>query len=240
MRLHNIEAVLFDSGKVLNVPQTGHWFISPKFFDHINKGSFETISIEKKNSAFSKAGAYINSIAMIKTKEEEYYHFKKYYDIFSGELPELQLQNENVKELAKDLVYNTEKYKFFDDAISVIPLLYPKYKLAVVSDAWPSLKDVFIKAGFYSYFSSFIISSVIGVTKPNEKMYLSALNELNVSPDRAVFIDDNLKNCLGAMRLGINAVLLCRDKKYYALQKIVSVGKGYSVIQSLNELLQIV
>lgn len=237
MKLQNIEAILFDSGKVLNAPQTGHWFISPNFFNHVNKSIFENISMEKRNRAFSTAGDYVNSIAVIKTKEEEYEHFRKYYDILSEALPELQLQDEDVNGLAKDLVYNTEKYKFFEDAIHVIPILYNKHKLAVVSDAWPSLKDVFVNAEFDSYFSSFVISSVIGVTKPNEKMYLSALNEINVSPNKAVFIDDNLKNCLGAKKLGIKAVLLCRDKKYFIVQKILSIGKEYKVIHSLKELL---
>lgn len=186
MRLHNIEAILFDSGKVLNAPKTGHWFISTNFFNHVNKTIFDKISMEKRNRAFSIASDYINSITMIKTREEEYEHFRKYYDIFSKTLPELQIQDEAVDGLAKDLVYNTEKYKFFEDAIHVIPILYDKYKLAVVSDAWPSLKEVFVYANFYSYFSSFIISSVIGLTKPNENMYLSALNEINVSPDKAI------------------------------------------------------
>jgi putative hydrolase of the HAD superfamily len=68
-------------------------------------------------------------------------------------------------------------------------------------------------------------------------MYLAALNELNVSPDKAVFIDDNLKNCMGAKKLGIKAILLCRDKKYFTVQKILSIGKGNIVIHSLNELL---
>lgn len=237
MKLQNIDAILFDSGKVLNAPQSGHWFITPNFFILVNKSTFDGISMEKRNRAFSLAGDYLNSIAVISTKEEEYEHFRKYYDIFSKALPELQLQDEATNGLAKDLVYNTEKYKFYEDAIHIIPILYNKYKLAVVSDAWPSLKDVFVNAGFDSYFSSFVISSVIGVTKPNEKMYLSALNELSVSPDKAVFIDDNLNNCMGAKKLGIKAVLLCRDKKYFMVQKILSIGKGYKVIQSLNELL---
>lgn len=69
--------------KVLNAPQTGHWFISPNFFNHVNKSTFENISIGKRNRAFSTAGDYINSITVIKTKEEEYKHFRKYYDILS-------------------------------------------------------------------------------------------------------------------------------------------------------------
>jgi putative hydrolase of the HAD superfamily len=237
MKLDNIEAILFDSGRVLNVPKSGHWFISPGFYSQINRRAFEKIGKNRINIAFSKAGNYINSISVITSKEEEYTHFLKYYTIFSEELPELGLTESKIAELAKDLVYNTEKYLFFEDALTIIPELSKKYKLAVVSDAWPSLKDVFMKADLYKYFSSFIISSYLGVTKPNEKMYLTALTELRITPQKALFIDDNVNNCLGAVKIGINAVLLCRNKKRFILQKILSVSKGYRVIYSLKELI---
>lgn len=42
-----------------------------------------------------------------------------------------------------------KKYTFYKDALKVIPELKLNYKLAVVSDAWPSLKDVFIDNGLY-------------------------------------------------------------------------------------------
>lgn len=237
MRLNNIEAILFDSGRVLNYPVTGHWFMSPKFFSQVNKDIFNNISMKRRQHAFFMAGKYINSISVIKTQDEEYEHFIKYYEIFSKELPDLKLSHECICELAKDLVYNKGKYVFFDDAVRVIPVLHEKYKLAVVSDAWPSLKDVFIQAGFLSYFSSFVLSSVIGVTKPDKKMYLTALEELRVKPEKAVFIDDSAANCLGAKKLGIHAILLCRDKKHYILQKFKSIGKGYQVVNSLEQLI---
>jgi hypothetical protein len=34
-----------------------------------------------------------------------------------------------------DLVYNMNKYIFFDDALRILPELKLKYKLAIVSDA---------------------------------------------------------------------------------------------------------
>ncbi len=43
-------------------------------------------------------------------------------------------------------------------------------------------------------------------------------------------------NCLAAVRLGIHAAQLCRDKRLYFLQKKRSIGKGYRVIRSLDEL----
>lgn len=68
------------------------------------------------------------------------------------------------------------------------------------------------KTNMSTYFDSFVISSFLGTTKPDEKMYITALKELNVKPDETVFIDDNLKNCKGAINVGINAILLCRNQ----------------------------
>ena len=129
-----------------------------------------------------------------------------------------------------------DKYVFFEDALKIIPELKSEYKLAVVSDAWPSLKDVYVNKGLYSYFDSFVISSILGVSKPNEKMYLTALDELKLLPQETVFIDDNLVNCKGAMKLGINGILLCRHKLKYYVYKLFSLGKRYKVINNLEQL----
>lgn len=231
-----IKAILFDSGRVLNQSSTGHWFISPRFFEYVDDRKYNEINKEKINVALKKAGQYIKSQNLIKTKEDEYVHFNKYYEIFSNNLPELELKEEHINGLAMDLVYNVNKYLFFDDALKIIPELKSKYKLAIVSDAWPSLKDVYKNKGLYNYFDSFVISSILGTTKPNKKMYLKALEELKVLPEEAVFIDDNIINCKGAMKLGINGVLLCRNKLQYFIYKLFSIGKDYEVINNLEQL----
>lgn len=40
MDISNVKAILFDSGRTLNVPRTGHWFITPDFIDIIGKTKF--------------------------------------------------------------------------------------------------------------------------------------------------------------------------------------------------------
>lgn len=70
-------------------------------------------------------------------------------------------------------------------------------------------------------------------------MYCTALKELNVAPEKAVFIDDSLKNCMGAMKIGKNAVLLCRNKQEYIKEKLKSIGKEYKVINNLNQFAEI-
>jgi putative hydrolase of the HAD superfamily len=231
---HKIKAILFDSGRVLNVSATGHWFITPNFFNYVDKKIFSSISGSKKRLAFNKAGEYIRKQNLIIDEDEEYKHFFQYYKIFSKCLPELQLKDEDVQAITKDYVYNYSKYRFFDDVINVIPELSKSYKLAVVSDAWPSLENVFREAGLRNYFSSFVISSKKGVTKPYELMYKTALDELNVLPEEAIFIDDNINNCNGAIKLGINAFVLCRDWKLYVYNKVFNAD--YNIIRNLIDI----
>ncbi len=236
----SIKAILFDSGRVLNGPVTGHWFITPNFWEYVNKDIFDSIDKSKIASAFAEADKYIVNQKLMTTKEEEYQHFIKFYQIFSSKLPELKLSSEAIEYIARDLVFNPEKYVFYDDALSVIPELKDKCKLAIVSDAWPSLLDVYEENNMTSYFDSIVISSFLGTTKPDSKMYNTALEELDVKPEEAIFIDDSLKNCIGAIEVGINAVLLCRNKQVYIREKIKSVGKKYRVINNLHQLYKII
>ena len=41
--MNNVKAILFDSGRTLNVPRTGHWFITPNFMKIIDKLTTEFI-----------------------------------------------------------------------------------------------------------------------------------------------------------------------------------------------------
>lgn len=231
---NNIKAILFDSGRVLNVSCTGHWFITPNFFTYVDKQLFSNISKSRIDTAFNKAGDYINSQKLIVDETEEYTHFFKYYCIFAKYLPELKLTEEDITNITKDYVYNPNKYRFFEDAINVIPKLSKAYKLAVISDAWPSLENVFRNVSLRDYFSSFVISSKLGITKPNELMYKTALEELDILPCEAIFIDDNKRNCDGAEKLGITSFLLCRDKQSYIYNKIID--KNQNIIRNLEEL----
>ncbi|ELC8442264.1 HAD-IA family hydrolase [Clostridium perfringens] len=229
-----VKAILFDSGRVLNQPSTGHWFIPPKFFSYVDKHKFDSIKKSRKREAFSKAYEYIDKQKFILTEGDEYTHFLEYYKIFSNNLPELGLTNGDIKSITTDYVYNYEKYTFFEDVPSVLQKLSQSYKLAIVSDAWPSLEGIFINMNLRKYFSSFIISSQKGITKPNELMFRLALQELNLSPKEALFIDDNPKNCEAAIKFGIPSIILCRDLKSYIYTKIKY--RNILVARNLNDI----
>ena len=42
-----------------------------------------------------------------------------------------------------------------------------------------------------------------------------ALQELGIQPHKVIFIDDRSIHCEGAIKLGIDSILLCRDKDSY-------------------------
>ena len=210
MNIKNIKAILFDSGRVLNRPLTGHWFMPPNFFKYVDKDKFEALDINKIEKAFYKGGKYFHNHPLILTEIEELEHFLEFYNVFAKELPELGLSEEYILEIAKDTVYNDDKFEFFEDVFKVIPKLSQHYKLGVVSDTWPSLERVFKNAGLRKYFSSFVMSSVLGVLKPHELMFSTALSELNIKPEEAIFIDDNIVNVEAAIKLGMHGIVILR------------------------------
>lgn len=229
----NIRAILFDSGRVLNRPRTGHWFIPPNFFNYVDKNKFETLNKGDVENAFYKGDKYFKAHPLILTEIEELELFIEFYNIFSKELPSLELSSDYILEIAKDTVYNDDKFEFFEDVSQVIPRLSQNFKLGVVSDTWPSLERVFKNAGLREYFSTFVMSSTLGVLKPNELMFNTALSGLNINSEEALFIDDNILNVKASIKLGMQGIVILRGEELKECTDILCVDD----LSELEELL---
>lgn len=208
-----IQAILFDSGRVLNQPRSGHWFVPPNFQQYVNLEHFNLIDKALVQQAFSKAYQYLETIPVVLTEAEEYQLFKEFYRIFAAELPSLELTKDQIDGLAQDNVFNDQKFHFPKDVFAIIPHLSQSYPLGVVSDTWPSLERVFQNAGLRQHFSVFIMSSVLGISKPDQRMFQAALDGLNALPENTLFIDDNLPNLQSAHQLGLQTIWMQRDAK---------------------------
>lgn len=153
----NVKVLLFDSGKVLNYPKTGNWFIPPKFFEYIDKDMFQSLDEKLIQKAYYKAYCYLQKNHLILNELEEMKVFVEFYNILFKEL-KLVISNNIIEYISRDTVYNDQKFVFYDDVFEFIPLFYEEYKLGVVSDTWPSLERVFRNKGLRKYFSTFVIS----------------------------------------------------------------------------------
>lgn len=78
------------------------------------------------------------------------------------------------------------------------------YKIGILTDS--ALTSDHIRKvldGFSDYIDVIVSSRDVGGMKPNTRMYLSILSQLNTSPDKALFIAHDQQELEGAQKLGI-------------------------------------
>jgi len=95
-----------------------------------------------------------------------------------------------------------------DEALmAYIRTLRPRCKTALLSNAWDYLRGVLIHEWqIADAFDELIISSEVGMAKPEAGIYELALARLDVAPSQAVFVDDFPRNVAGAQDVGMHAV----------------------------------
>ena len=59
---------------------------------------------------------------------------------------------------------------------------------------------------FFNSFDGVVVSGIEKTRKPYNKIYNIILNKYKITPNKAIFIDDNLDNILAANKLGINGI----------------------------------
>lgn len=228
--MNNVKAILFDSGRTLNVPRTGHWFITPNFIKIIERSDF-TCTEENMEKAINKACEHISKILLVKTEEEEFLMFKDFYKIVLKEINYPNINDEIIESLAKDNVFNDDKFLFFKDIEESLKTLKNKYLLGVVSDTWPSLERVFINKGLRKYFSTFIMSSIYGSNKAQKILFKIAIEELGVKAQETIFVDDSESNLDAAKEFGMIPVLI-------DVYNSDDLNSKYPIIHSISELIE--
>lgn len=116
----------------------------------------------------------------------------------------LQLEPAVLAELQKDF-WSGDR---LDDAlVTLIKGLRPRYKTAILSNAWPDGRGLFTQLfGASDTFDLFIISSEERLAKPDARLYQLAAERLGVQPSEVVFVDDFLHNVDGARAAAMQAI----------------------------------
>ncbi len=94
-----------------------------------------------------------------------------------------------------------------EELIDTIRALRPRYKTAMLSNAWDDLREVVVNEWrIGEAFDELVISAEVGVAKPDPRIYQLTLERLEVEPGEAIFVDDFLRNVEGAQAVGIHAI----------------------------------
>lgn len=88
-------------------------------------------------------------------------------------------------------------------------------RLGLVSNATDLARRVLDHLGLTELFDSIVISSEVGVRKPDRRIFSIASEMLNTQPNRALYVGDKLTvDVRGAKSAGMNAVLIDRAGVY--------------------------
>ncbi len=105
--------------------------------------------------------------------------------------------------------------------------------MAVVSDAWSSLRGLLADVGLDRYFTGVVISEELGCRKPDPRMYQAGSALLGLPPQRCLFVDDDPALVAAADALGYQGVALVRSapvpvgvRTVPALGHIVSLARA--------------
>lgn len=80
-------------------------------------------------------------------------------------------------------------------------------RVGLLSNSDDQFTNLLRDCGIYEPFDPCLLSSEIGIRKPDVRAYKYLLSELDLSPEEVIFIDDKLENIKIAQELGLDAIL---------------------------------
>ena len=236
-----IKGIFFDLGWTIFRPVHNDWFINPKLLEFTSLDAIDNLPQDKRSAAFNKALKYLDDHHLLTTEDEEIEQFKEFYTIIANELPELGITEKQAKEIAEFKVHDTSNYIFYDKSKETLLKLKEKYKIGFISDTWPSIDRILKSGGMEDLFDTRTYSCHLGTWKPNEKMYLHALEQMGLPPRQTVFIDDCESNLDGAADCNIHPILI-KTRLDNTLDTTIDSGKYPSInrIEELPNLLEMI
>jgi putative hydrolase of the HAD superfamily len=115
--------------------------------------------------------------------------------------------------LALEREFSETGVELWEDSLPVVRELRARgAKTALISNCSHSTRPIVDRLEIAGEFDAILLSFEVGMHKPDPAIYREALRRLgDVSPDRAVFVDDQPAYCDGAAVLGIETFLIDRS-----------------------------
>ena len=91
--------------------------------------------------------------------------------------------------------------------IQYIKKMSNKYCCVILSNAWKDAREMFESIPELDIFEEIIISSEVGIAKPDVNVFLYACNKLKIKPQDVIFVDDMKENVNAAISLGMHGII---------------------------------
>ena len=227
--LNDKKVIFFDVGYTLDKPASGDWMFTNQFLELASekmKQRTETEILRARDAGLR----FLARDHLVRTVEAEIQNFLDYYSIISDQL-NLGLSEKEREQIARDRACNMKNYIPYPGIKEVLSTLSKTHKLGIISDTWPSIEPQLEYIGVSQYLSFCTFSCYVGVFKPDQRIYLDALNKCGVPAEETVFIDDVVRNLDGAAALGITPILIAANPD-------ADVETRHTKIRDLRELIR--
>lgn len=123
-----------------------------------------------------------------------------------------------------DPVHGGNYQMVFPDTIPALERLRARGKrLGIISNFSPNCQSLLDELGLAQYFDFFIVSGILGVEKPDPRIFDAAIQAAGKTVTELVYIGDSVfHDVQGAGTVGMDAILIDRANKYPA-ENIVRV-----------------
>ena len=181
----SIKAVIFDLGGVIlrTEYQAPRQHLAESFgmdYEDIDKIVFGSPSAARASvGEITEKEHWLNVMKMLKQPASEFERIRE--EFFAG-----------------DMIDHT--------LVEFIRSLRGKYKTCLISNAFDDLREYIVREKFDDAFDHMVISAEVKVAKPEARIYHLALEQLGVSPNEAIFVDDFIENIEACEKLGIHGV----------------------------------
>jgi putative hydrolase of the HAD superfamily len=225
-----IQVVFFDAGETLLHPHPSF----PELFSATCARHGIDVSPERvapvlfgmvRNMAEVAAEA---GVANASATEQDAYRF--WTHVYRRCLKEMSIDAEWLADELYKVFSDGASYRLYDDALPAIAGLKDAgYRIGLISNFEGWLEELLVELELGDVFEVSVISGLVGVEKPDVRIYEIALEKAGVRPEDAAHVGDSVANDIRPpVELGMKAVLLDRAGRHG--------NESTTVIRSLLEL----
>lgn len=205
-KMNKEKVLIFDYGATLDTNGI-HWYYVFKQ-EHLRFNSFLSdeqlreayVYAERSVSANCSIGAQDNFLKTLLIKVGLQYDWLQNQGIILENMRHTEEIAENCYNYAKSNIENVR---------GLLRELAIDYRLAIVSNFYGNLEAVLEDFGIRSCFECVVESAALGVSKPDKRLLLHALRQMEVKPDCVAVVGDSYKkDIVPAKQLGCHTVWL--------------------------------
>jgi putative hydrolase of the HAD superfamily len=132
-------------------------------------------------------------------------------------LEKLGIEDEELPDVLYKVFSDTATYRLYDDALPAIEeLTNDGFRIGLISNFEGWLEEMLVELRLGDVFEISIISGLVGVEKPDARIYELALEAAGVPPQAAVHVGDSIKmDVEPALAAGMKAVLIDRSDRHH-------------------------